>query len=72
MTEDKAWAPRRKHKRQIYYKVQTYDEVSLTWKDERGAYDDIEGARSAATTKPSGKTVRIMQISGTDRKPIAI
>jgi hypothetical protein len=39
------WRARRQHRRHVYYKVQVFDDVSLTWLDEKKAFDEVDDAR---------------------------
>lgn len=68
MTEDRgAWRPRRKWRRHRYYKVQHYEERSMTWRDFKQAFDDLAEARRFASKSGAGKRVRIMWVEGDSR-----
>lgn len=55
-----------------HYKVQFFDEITLSWKDVQRTYYDLGDARrdakKAALKYPSGKT-RLMKILGKSREP---
>ena len=53
-----------------YYKVQVRNDVSLTWKDARGAFDEIEEAEAYVSTKLGGATARIMVVDAEGRRPL--
>jgi hypothetical protein len=64
------WKPRRQHRRHTYYKVQVYDETSLTWRDQKDAFDKVALARAHIAETLAGKTARIMVIEGRSRYPL--
>lgn len=68
--EEAPWRPRRQHRRHIYYKVQVFDEVSLTWLDEKNAFDELDSAREYISQNLAGKTIRIMVVDGRRRYPL--
>ncbi|MFI5022224.1 MAG: hypothetical protein ACHQRJ_11305 [Alphaproteobacteria bacterium] len=68
--EKEGWRPRRQHRRHIYYKVQVFDETSLTWLDEKNAFDDVATARDVISEHLGGKKVRIMVVDGKRRYPL--
>ncbi len=70
MAEEKPpWRPNRQHRRHTYYKVQIFDEVSLTWTDEKLAFDSLEAAR-ARVAEIVDKRSRVMAVEGATRRPI--
>jgi hypothetical protein len=62
--------PKRQRRRHIYYKVQVFDQTSLTWRDEKDAFDDEAAARGYMVTNFEGKTTRIMVVDGKKRYPL--
>lgn len=71
MTDDRdQWRPRRQHRRHVYYKVQIFDEVSLTWLDKKDAFDDLSDAREFILQQPGGQKARIMVVDGRRRYPL--
>jgi hypothetical protein len=50
-----------------YYKVQWFDEVSLTWRDIQESYPTAEAARNAYV---DGRRCRVMVISPEGRRPV--
>lgn len=52
-----------------HYKVQYFDEVTLSWKDVQRTYTEHEQARHAAMKYPAKQT-RVMKILGKVREPI--
>jgi hypothetical protein len=72
MTSEKEdWRPRRQHRRHVYYKVQIFDDVSLTWLDHKNAFDLVEDARRFIEESVGGKKARIMVVDGRTRYPLA-
>lgn len=67
--ERNSWRPNRQHRRHTYYKVQIFDEVSLTWMDEKLAFDALEAARDRLA-ELTDKKARIMAVEGNARRPI--
>jgi hypothetical protein len=70
MPEKKGWRPRRQHRRHVYYKVQVFDDTSLTWLDQKNAFDDVDSAKLFVTTALAGKKARIMVVDGRNRHPL--
>lgn len=68
--KDPVWKPRRQHKRHTYYKVQWFDKVSLTWRDEKESFDSVDEANQIRLTKYEGKQSRIMVVEGRKRYPL--
>ena len=64
------WKPRRQHRRHIYYKVQVYDGTSLTWRDQKDAFDDVALARAHIAGTLAEETTRIMVVDGRSRYPL--
>jgi hypothetical protein len=64
------WKPKRQHRRHTYYKVQTYDVGSLTWRDEKDAFDEVAAARAHIENALAGSTARIMVVEGRNRYPL--
>jgi hypothetical protein len=64
------WKPKRAHRRNTYFKVQLFDSVSLTWRDEPSAFDELSAANNYIAQKLAGKQSRIMVIEGTRRFPL--
>ena len=68
MTNDrKVWRPRRQHRRHIYYKVQVFDDLSLTWLDEKNAFDDLASAREFILLQLGARKARVMVVDGKRR-----
>jgi hypothetical protein len=71
MTDDRdQWRARRYHRRHVYYKVQIFDDVSLTWLDEKKAFDDVLDARQLILQQLGGRKARIMVVDGRRRYPL--
>lgn len=67
------WEPTKKRRKHPYYKVQVYNETSMTWKDERGAFDTVDEAQEFIAAKaPRSKQVRIMVVEVKRRFPIEL
>lgn len=64
------WRARRQHRRHVYYKVQVFDDVSLTWLDEKKAFDDVAEARQLILRQLGGRKARIMVVDGRRRYPL--
>jgi hypothetical protein len=64
------WKPNRKHRRHVYYKLQLYDETSLTWRDLKDAFDVLEEARASLEASRRESRVRIMVVDGPTRYPL--
>jgi hypothetical protein len=64
------WKPKDTHRRHTYYKVQVYDSVSLTWRDERPAFDELNAANIYIAQTLAGKQSRIMVVDGARRSPL--
>lgn len=69
-SDKKEWRPRRQHRRHIYYKVQIFDPTSLTWRDEKSAFDDLPAAQHFILENCQNKTARIMVVDGRRRYPL--
>jgi hypothetical protein len=71
MAGEPIWRPTRKWRRHVYYKVQLFDSVALTWRDEKPAFDDLKDARRyIAERVPHGATARVMAVDGRARTPV--
>lgn len=68
--ENDAWKPKRFLKRHTYYKVQVFDDVSLTWRDEKEGFDEKDEANNYRRSKFSTKRTRLMVVEGRKRFPI--
>jgi hypothetical protein len=66
-SEKEEWRPRRQHRRHVYYKVQIYDDTSLTWLDHKNAFDLLEDAKKFSDEQAQGKKARIMVVDGRRR-----
>jgi hypothetical protein len=64
------WKPKRTHRRHVYYKVQVFDSVSLTWVDEPSAFDELTAANNYIAQTLAGKQSRIMMVDGARRFPL--
>jgi hypothetical protein len=72
MTSEKdEWRPRRQHRRHVYYKIQIYDDTSLTWLDHKNAFDLLEEAKKFVVEQVEGKKARIMVVDGRKRYPLS-
>lgn len=54
----------------VYYKIQYYDQLSLTWKDIQKQFDSISDAENH-TISTDGKK-RIMQVDGKKRSVMTV
>jgi hypothetical protein len=71
MGRDPVWRPTRKWRRHIYYKVQLFDSVGMTWRDEKPAFDELDDAKAYIREKvPKTTTARIMAVDGRVRTPV--
>lgn len=71
MPDEPAWRPTRQWRRHVYYKVQVRDDVSMVWRDEKPAFDELEAARTYIAEKlPQNLTARIMSVDGRTRLPV--
>jgi hypothetical protein len=52
----------RRWRKTPYYKIQVYNAVFQSWKDERGAFASIEEARSYIAERIAPATARIMVV----------
>ena len=52
------WKPKRAHRRNTYFKVQLFDSVSLTWRDEPSAFDELSAANNYIAQTLAGKQSR--------------
>ena len=68
--KDPVWKPRRQHKRHTYYKVQWFDDVSLTWRDEKESFDSKDEANSLRLSKHAERRTRLMVVEGRTRYPL--
>jgi hypothetical protein len=66
-SEAVSWRPRRKWRRHRYYKVQHFEDRSLTWRDFKQAFDDLSAARQFITDNCSGMRTRIVWVEGKGR-----
>jgi hypothetical protein len=66
----KAWKPKTARRRHKYYKVQVFDPLSLTWRDEPSAFDQLNSANSYIAQTLAGKQSRIMVVEGARRFPL--
>jgi len=69
-SEKEEWRPRRQHRRHVYYKVQIYDDTSLTWLDHKNAFDLLDDAKKFIGEQ-DGKKARIMVVDGRKRYPVS-
>lgn len=53
-----------------YYKVQVFNETFKSWKDERGAFAEIEKARAYITQRIAPAPARIMEVRRESRRVI--
>jgi hypothetical protein len=60
----------RRWRRDPYYKVQSFNEVFQSWKDERGAFATIEDARAYVFGKLAPGRSRIMEVRRESRRVI--
>jgi hypothetical protein len=67
---ERGWRPRRQHRRHVYYKVQIFSTSSLTWTDEKSAFDEISSARDHISKILGGKKTRIMVVDDKRRYPL--
>jgi hypothetical protein len=67
-SEKEEWRPRRQHRRHVYYKVQIYDDTSLTWLDHKNAFDLLDDAKKFVEEQDR-KKARIMVVDGRRRYP---
>lgn len=63
--------PRGRHRRCPYYKVQVFNPVSMTWQDERKAFDSIADATEYIRSKLFESTARIMTVEESGRHLVA-
>jgi hypothetical protein len=59
--------PRRWRKDFPYYKIQLFNDIFSSWKDEPRAYDDVEEARAAIQSKFLDRKARIMVVERNGR-----
>ena len=59
--------PRRWRKQFPYYKVQVFDEIINSWKDERKAFDTVEAAREHIAGHVFPRAARIVVVESTGR-----
>ena len=62
-----ATKPRRWRKDFPYYKVQVFNELFQSWKDERGAFDTIREAEEYIKVKVAGQLSRIIVVKEKER-----
>jgi hypothetical protein len=65
-----AWKSDDARRRNIYYKVQIFDSVSLTWVDEPSAFDELKAANKYVVEMLAAKQTRIMVVDGKRRYPL--
>lgn len=61
------WKPGRQRRRGIYFRVETYDQTSLCWRDAPGTFGSVEEASEFIARKLSGQRARVMKIDGRKR-----
>ena len=66
------WQPRRQWRRTPYYKVQVWDIIGRSWRDEKPGFDTVEEAAEYIATKlkPDQKT-RLMHVTDRGRFPLS-
>jgi hypothetical protein len=64
------YRPKRQQRRHIYYKVQVFDKTSLTWRDEKDAFNALGDALLYIQRELQGVTSRIMVVDGKKRYPL--
>jgi hypothetical protein len=64
------WKPKNVRRRHTYFKVQAFDSVSLTWRDEPSAFDELSAAENYIAQELAGKQSRIMVVDGGRRSPL--
>ncbi|MCI0487657.1 MAG: hypothetical protein L0229_13780 [Blastocatellia bacterium] len=60
--------PRRWRKEFPYYKVQVFDDVVSSWKDERRAFDTVEAAQEYIAEKVAPMSARIVIVERDGRR----
>jgi type II secretory pathway component PulL len=60
----------RRWRKDPYYKVQVFNETFQSWKDERGAFDDLEQARTYIARQVAPARARIMEVRRESRQVI--
>jgi hypothetical protein len=63
--------PRGRHRRCPYYKVQIFNPISMTWQDERKAFDTVADATEYIRKKLFESTARIMTVEESGRQLVA-
>lgn len=53
----------------VYYKVQVFDKITMSWVDVQRTYNTPKEAKKAI---PASKTARLMKIDGKKRTPIML
>ena len=64
------WQPRRHRRNYPYYKIQVFNEVLQSWKDERKVFESVEGAQEHITRNIAPRQARIMTIQREYRHPL--
>jgi hypothetical protein len=59
--------PRRWRKQFPYYKIQVFDQVINSWKDERKVFDSVENAREYIAQKIAPRIAHIVVVEKTGR-----
>ena len=66
------WRPRRQWRKPPYYKVQVWDEVGMSWRDEKPAFETPEEARDYIKTEVDANArKRLMHVTAKGRMPLA-
>ncbi len=60
----------RRWRKDPYYKVQVFNETFRSWKDERGAFDTVEDARTHIAGRLATLSSRIMEVRRESRRVI--
>jgi hypothetical protein len=60
--------PRGRHRRCPYYKVQLFNQVSMTWQDERTVSETIAEAEQYIAKKGAGQLARIVAVEEAGRR----
>jgi len=58
----------RRWRKDPYYKVQVFNETFKSWKDERGAFAEIEQARTYVAQRIAPARARIMEVRRESRQ----
>ena len=63
-------ALRHRRRRLFYYKVQVYDELSLSWVDEHLSFSSEDSARNYIAHRIAPRKARVMSVQGPSRYPL--